>query len=146
MDATLLSYLVLIASAFLVELPFFALSSVKSITNIELVRLYPQFAWIKRRHQVFLAIVFLLLVTLVALVLSNESKFGERYFLLFVPLMSALSLFDGILAFRTRVFIFWDRYGYTFSYDKDGARRRIAETQIALSVGLIITGALLYFL
>ena len=147
MDTTLLAYLVLIASALLVLLPFslFAIGNVEKMTTAEFVRLYPQFSWIKRRHQVFLAIVFFLLATLAALILSNESKFGERYFLLFVPFTSGLSLFDGILAFKTRVYIFWDRYGYTFSYDKDGVKRWIAETQVALAIGLTIASLLLYF-
>jgi len=146
MDTTLLAWLVLIGSMLLLDFPLFVLGSSRNLSTAELVRLYPQFAWLKQRHRNAIAIIFILIVILTILVLFYESKFEERYFLLLVPFIGARSLFDGILAFTTGVYTFWlSRYGYTHYYDKDRLKYWVSEIQIGLAFALIAASLFLYF-
>ena len=112
----------------------------------ELVRLYPQFGWLKRGYQIILAVIFLPLAALGVFIFANQDKFGDHFFLLFVPFVSAFSLFDEILAFTTGVHPLWvTKYTIRYWYDKEKKKTWVAEVQIGLAFAMIALSLLLYF-
>ncbi|MCI0551760.1 MAG: hypothetical protein L0287_12470 [Anaerolineae bacterium] len=146
MDRMLLAYLVLIVSILLLYFPLFVLDNVERMSLNELIRLNPQFTWLKRGYQFIVAAIFLPLVVLAVYIFIHQDKFKEQFFLLFVPFVSTLSLFDGMLAFATGIYPMWvTKYTIRYWYDKEKKKTWVAEVQIGLALAMIAASLLLYF-
>lgn len=147
MDLTFVSYLVLIAAALLVYFPVLAAGTVEDMSLHELARLYPRFTWLRKSYQYILAVLFFPLIVLAIYIIMDQQLFGDRFFLLFVPFLSAFSLFHGILARMTGIHPLWIAKSILrFWYDENRKRTWIADMQIGLAVAFIAISLLLYFM
>ncbi|KXK13879.1 MAG: hypothetical protein UZ14_CFX002001439 [Chloroflexi bacterium OLB14] len=143
----LLAYLCLLSSLFLIYLPLFVLWNIKSMTWNEFVFSYPSLRWIKPTHDIVYTIIFIPLIGISFYTSFNQDKFGEDFFLLFTPLVNVISLFHGILAFKTSVYIFFgQRYLQQYWYDEHKTKLWFAELQIFLAIILSLASLLIYFL
>lgn len=146
MDTALLAYLILIASLLLLDFPLFVIRDVERMTAKELVEAYPQFSAVVHRNRIITAIIYILLLTITILILLNETRFTARYFLLFVPFVGGISLYNGITAYSRGIFVNWmSRYGDRYYYDKDRIKHGVAEIQIGLAFVFIAASLFLYF-
>ena len=146
MDATLLSYLILLASIILLYFPVLALGNIEKMKLDELLRLHPRFAWLKQAYGILLAILFVPLVALAFYFSAHQNQLDELFFLWFVPFVSAFSLFHGILAFTTGVYPLWvTKNSVRYWYDERQDKTWIAEVQIGLAIMFIAVSLFLYF-
>jgi hypothetical protein len=112
----------------------------------DLIRTYPQFAWLKPGYQLILALIFLPLAALTVYILMNQEYFGERYFLLFIPFVSAFSLFHGLLAFLTGIYPLWiTKSIISYWYDREKKKTWVSEVQIALALAMMASSLLIFF-
>lgn len=146
MDTTLLSYLILLASIILLYFPVFALGNIEKMKLDELIRLHPRFTWLKQVYGILLAILFLPLVVLAFYFSAHQNQLEGSFILLFVPFISAFSLFHGILAFTTGVHPIWvTKNSIRYWYDERHNKTWIAEVQIGLAIMFIAVSLFLYF-
>ena len=146
MDATLLSYLVLLASIVLLYFPVFALGNIEKMKLDELIRLHPRFAWLKQVYGIMLALLFLPLVILAFYFSAHQNQLDKLFFLLFVPFVSAFSIFHGVIAFTTGIHPLWvTKNSVRYWYDEGHTKTWIAEVQIGLAIAFIAVSLFVYF-
>lgn len=132
-------YLTLIASALLFYFPGFALPRKKQNIGGD------QLARVKRKYNIGMSVTFTFIALAMVYIVMQENRFGEKSFLLLVPFVSAISMFDGAFALITgfyplhvieRIVIHW--------YGADERKNAVAKWQIGLALTLSTAGMLLY--
>jgi len=112
----------------------------------ELIQMHPQFAWLRRGYQFMLALIFLPLVIFAIYIVMYQEQFGEQFFLLFVPFVSAFSLLNGVLAVALGIYPLWvTKYTIRYWYDREKKKSWVSELQIGLALIMIPASLLVYF-
>lgn len=143
----LLAYLCLLISLALIYLPFFLFWNTKSMSWSEFVFSYPKLNWVKSTHDIVYTIIFIPLISICIYTSFNKDKFGEDFFLLFTPFINAITLFHGILAFKTGVHIhLGQQYLQQYWYDEHKTKSWVAALQMSLAVILSLASLWIYFL
>jgi len=136
----LVGYLVLIASGLLFYFPTFML-------NVKQNNPHTNLKQIKRKYNFGAGFTFVLIIYVTGYIILHEKTFGEKYFLLLVPLVSGISLFDAIFAIRTGTYPLHPIERVLLFQNDDITRmKKIAVWQIYIAVALSVIALTLYFI
>lgn len=116
------------------------------LTGSELESLNSELEGIHRTYRVFNTVTLLSVGFFLFLLYQlNRAFWEERVVVLFIPIFSVFTLFDGLFALRTKVYPTTTQHNLnSYVYDSDNQLRWVAFWQIGLSLLLLVLDCVVF--